>query len=337
MKSRAKKRELQLKGLALPTPLVVPSFSSRAKPPDPLQKFLKRLLEPISGPLLLSAYDIHHRPGLDGYNINEHIAKQEPFLVLLDSGGYEVIWNNQAQTAGILQPTDAVTWGLEEYVSVLSAWPSSVALVAATFDDPMNPLPMQDQIAAATDLAARFPDLSVDLLLKPPPGKPEGRESILELSDISASVEQLRGFPLIGVTEKEIGASMKDRLTFLVAFRDLLDEAGMETPIHVFGGLDPLMTPLYFLAGADVFDGLSWLRYAFKNGVSLYDQGFVATENPRVPISTAIWEMRERNLRALADLEISMNRHLLGVSMQDAFQPVGTDIQSAWDRIWADE
>ncbi|MDW3181367.1 hypothetical protein [Roseobacter sp.] len=67
-------------------------------------------------------------------------------------------------------------------------------------------------------------------------------------------------------TEKEIGASTKDRLTFLAAFRDLLDEAGMETAIHVFGGLDPLMTPLYFLAGADVFDGLSWLGYAFKMG-----------------------------------------------------------------------
>ncbi|MEM8542232.1 MAG: hypothetical protein AAGF25_14865, partial [Pseudomonadota bacterium] len=67
-----------------------------------------------------------------------------------------------------------------------------------------------------------------------------------------------------------------------------------------------------------------------------YDQGFVALENPNVPFSSATWEMRERNLRALEDLEISMNRHLLGISIQDAFHPLGRDIQSAWERISAD-
>jgi len=336
MKIRARKRQLQLKGLSLPTPFVVPSFSSRVKPPDPLQKFLKSMLPSISGPLLISAYDVYHRPGLADYNFNEEISKQDPFLVFLDSGGYEVIWNEKAQSAGIIQATDAPTWKLKDYLAVLKDWPASVPLVAVTFDPPKPPS-MEDQIAAATDLAGRFPRFSVDFLLKPPCGKPKKVATTLELSDISPFVGQLKDFPLVGVTEKEIGASMKDRLTFLTGFRDLLDAAGLETPIHVFGGLDPVMTPLYFLAGADVFDGLSWLRYAFKDGRSLYDQGFVATENPRMPIEGAIWNMRDKNIRAFTDLEISMKKYLLSNAMKEAFQPNGDEIQSAWDRIWASD
>jgi hypothetical protein len=34
-----------------------------------------------------------------------------------------------------------------------------------------------------------------------------------------------------------------------------LDEAGVKSPIHVFGALDPLTVCLYFVAGAEVFDG----------------------------------------------------------------------------------
>src|SRR5262249_35869569 len=48
-----------------------------------------------------------------------------------------------------------------------------------------------------------------------------------------------------------------------------LDENKMAVPIHVWGGLDPILTPLYFFAGAEIFDGVSWLRYAFVDGVAI--------------------------------------------------------------------
>ena len=108
---------------------------------------------------------------------------------------------------------------------------------------------------------------------------------------------------MIGVTEDEIGESMAERLTFLTELRNALEQAGLATPIHVFGGLDPLMTPLYFWAGADVFDGLSWLRYAYGDGQSLYAKGFVATEYPVKPMWEAYWELRRRNISALTDLQ----------------------------------
>ena len=50
----------------------------------------------------------------------------------------------------------------------------------------------------------------------------------------------------------------------------------METPIHVFGSLDTVTTPMYFLAGADIFDGLTWLRFAFHGGYTVYKHNYGA-------------------------------------------------------------
>jgi hypothetical protein len=41
-------------------------------------------------------------------------------------------------------------------------------------------------------------------------------------------------------------------------------------PIHIFGSLDSVSTPLYFFAGADIFDGLSWARFVYHNDETLY-------------------------------------------------------------------
>jgi len=57
-----------------------------------------------------------------------------------------------------------------------------------------------------------------------------------------------------------------------------LDKADSNIPIHVFGSLDPISTPLYFLSGADYFDGLTWLRYAYLDGYAVYNHNFAATQ-----------------------------------------------------------
>jgi hypothetical protein len=49
-----------------------------------------------------------------------------------------------------------------------------------------------------------------------------------------------------------------------------MHSSGVEKPIHLFGSLDPITTPLYYLSGADIFDGLSWLRFMFDNSNTLY-------------------------------------------------------------------
>jgi hypothetical protein len=41
--------------------------------------------------------------------------------------------------------------------------------------------------------------------------------------------------------------------------------------------LDTLSTALYFVAGAEIFDGLTWLRFGYHKGQTVYAQNFGAT------------------------------------------------------------
>ena len=85
--------------------------------------------------------------------------------------------------------------------------------------------------------------------------KPQAHDRVLRIAELTPDASNLSCFDVIGVTEKELGETLLDRL--------------VESPIHVFGSLDPILTPLYFMAGAEIFDGLSWLRYAYVDGLSI--------------------------------------------------------------------
>src|SRR3712207_4761631 len=85
----------------------------------------------------------------------------------------------------------------------------------------------------------------------------------------SEDFANLGGFDIVGIAEKELGRDPLERLRTVARFRKRLDEAKISAPIHIWGGLDPVMTPLYFFAGAEIFDGVSWLRYAYRNGVAI--------------------------------------------------------------------
>jgi hypothetical protein len=71
---------------------------------------------------------------------------------------------------------------------------------------------------------------------------------------------------VLGVTEKELGATVFACMKNIAQLRLEMEKKSLEIPIHIFGSLDPITSPLYYLSGADIFDGLSWLRYSFGNG-----------------------------------------------------------------------
>jgi hypothetical protein len=95
--------------------------------------------------------------------------------------------------------------------------------------------------------------------------------------------------------------------------RRALDKAGLEIPIHVFGSLDTVTTPLYFLAGADIFDGLTWLRFAFHDGLTVYKQNYGAIKlgvvTPAHVVDGRCWN---NNYYYMKDLELEMRRFLNG-------------------------
>jgi len=137
------------------------------------------------------------------------------------------------------------------------------------YDNPDERKPVADQIRDARDL---FRDHAKNqlhcFLLK------EEKESQQTLKEACASAmaqaEEFVSFDVLGVTEKGLGAGPLDRMVTVARLRRALDEADIKIPIHIFGSLDPLSICLYTIAGAEIFDGLTWLRYAFAEDQCVY-------------------------------------------------------------------
>src|SRR5437762_1985645 len=66
--------------------------------------------------------------------------------------------------------------------------------------------------------------------------------------------------------EQELGRSILERARNIARIRRALVEIGNDLPIHIFGCLDPGLVRYYAMAGADIFDGLQWLRNVITEG-----------------------------------------------------------------------
>ena len=152
--------------------------------------------------------------------------------------------------------------------SVLDEWPDHMPAIFVSFDHPDERKPFADQVSDARSLFRTRRQHLTLLLLKPE----TKRQATLDktIKSAVADAAELGSFDVIGVTEKELGRSMLDRMTQIAKLRLAMDEARVTSPLHVFGALDPLTVCLYFIAGAEIFDGLTWLRYAYNDGVCIY-------------------------------------------------------------------
>lgn len=246
------------------TPLLVPSFSSKGFPD--VAKVAALTSEVIDGPALVSAYDLWHK------------KLEPPFdfatLLFLDSGGYEAGKDVELSDVGDRDHTP-LPWNRERHQEVLAAWAPTVPSVLISYDHPSERLPVGDQVERARALAPGRTGVGLEILLKP-----ETRDQrFLQMDSLllPKHVRALGDFDVVGVTEKEIGNSLLGRMRNIARLRRAMDGVGLEqTPIHVFGSLDTISTPLYFLAGADIFDGLTWLRYAFHQGLTVYRHNYAA-------------------------------------------------------------
>jgi hypothetical protein len=259
----------------LGTPLLVPSFSSKGFPRGPDGKseigdFLRYASEFLTKTCLISAYDIHygHIPQPEAIPLNLEI-------VFLDSGGYEVSWDQDQSATSEAGPGPG-TWHEDLYREVLEAWPDGLPAVFISYDHPNDRLPVDEQIARARKLFRANPHHLHLFLLKPDNNDKIRVKSALK--DVLVDAEGLAPFDLVGITEKELGASLLERMANIAKLRQALDSAGIRSPIHVFGALDPLSVSLYFVAGAEVFDGLTWMRYAYASGRCVYFQNHAALQ-----------------------------------------------------------
>jgi hypothetical protein len=269
----ARSRSLRLTHAGLRGPLLVPSVSSKGFPlVDGLSEagtVLPLVIDDLAESLLISAYDVYYgllpdHERLTGDERSETMY-DTPALLVLDSGGYELseTFDSGERHHG---PGAIRDFGPAQFELVVDQLSRDRNLLAVTYDKPdAQRASYRDQLEGAQRFAADRPQLRVDFLLKPPAG-----DSYIMPIKLVAEAAALARFDVVGVTEKELGDTLLDRLLCLARLRRLLDSSGSAAvPLHVFGALDPVMTPLYFMAGAEMFDGLSWLRYAYYDDTAV--------------------------------------------------------------------
>jgi hypothetical protein len=277
--------------IGLATPLVVPSFSSRGYPE--VGALFSALQDSLRGVTLVSAYDLH-------FGALPSASTLATEVVVVDSGGYE------ARPVGdlsepYLDDRRGRPWQRSAHQRVLDELPASGRFVAVSFD---TPGPLDVQIASARrDLAGR--DHASDFLCKPL--DPEARW--LDVDTIVAAAPALAPFSILGVTEKELGASFLERCRALVRLRAGLAEAGLDLPIHVFGCGTPLSTAAYCLCGADDFDGLAWLRYAFAEVPCYGAELAITTGDSATPEDERQARQCVANLTAMERLQRGLRRY----------------------------
>lgn len=241
------------------TPMLVPAVSSRLN--IELSKLLETLEEIVNGPLLVSAYDLHHS--------SKPLQMNFPDLIFIDSGGYECSKLEDISEIGMFDP-ESKEWNENLHDETITNWNSQIPRVLISYDHPKIRESTNKQIERASALFNEKPRALKEFLIKP-----ETRNSTkINIREIQNNIAPISDFDIIGFAEKELGSSVLDRMVSIAKIRALFDANDLEIPIQVFGSLDPINTPLYYMSGADIFDGLSWLRFYFERGNAMYREGF---------------------------------------------------------------
>ena len=310
-------------------PLVVPSFSSKGfkyftdSDSKEIRSETSVVLESMGGLLqeafLISAFDLYHKHYSEPTSYFANTA-----LIFVDSGGYELNPEFDSSEPKIT-PVRDLEFDNGNYLEVLEQLHSenpNFPLVIANFDWGTKDEPLVDQVREARRLYRKFPAWASSFILKPDTPK----SGVIHVKKIVPVAEELRDFDVIGVTEKELGKGLIDRLKRLARLRVALWDQDITTPIHVWGGMDPLVTPLYYFAGADIFDGVSWLRYSYFDGLSTtMDGGPILRGQIETPHDHSEALTRLNNLNELQ--ELAVNLRIFGNSVDLNFEIFGSNAE----------
>ncbi len=279
--------------------------------------------EVITEQVLISAYDLHY--GLISGSLSF------PSVVFLDSGGYEISKDVELSDLG-QNPVRPRGWRMEYYHRVLRKWKHRCPTVLVSYDHPRRRHSVKEQIDRALETFSKHPRFVRELLIKP-----ESKETDYISTDaVIAEVPRLAKFNVLGVTEKELGPSFLERMKNIARIRTALEEAGQSTPIHIFGSLDPVSSPLYMLSGADIFDGLTWLRLSYHEGFAIYKHNYgclrfsIKTEDSFVA-GRALFQ----NYYYLEHLTLQLRRFLKTREFSE-FKFHGEFFREAYATLWED-
>ena len=251
--------------MGVSTPLIVPSFSSCGFPQ--VAEIYDEMKDRLYGVCLVSALDM--AAGCIPANVTD-----EANLVLVDSGMYEArgkMWGR----GGNCPSTPHAGWSRQQYCKIAAGLDPSANVILVNYD---GAEPVERQIRRAAEDFSYACHAASDFLVKP-----EYPTRLVNVPRLARYTSELAQFDILGITAREAGDSLARRCSTVVMLRDALGDAGLDVPIHVFGAITPLEVLTYFFCGADVFDGLNWLRLGFR-------------EHGSIPIEEAAFEGRKANL-----------------------------------------
>lgn len=317
-------------GSVYQTPMLIPSFSSKGfrvtKERSELKDALELASEWLADVMLISAYDLGF-----GFIPAPTELKSTPELIVVDSGGYETRVEHDMSTVVHWPHEPLPGWTESKLRTELDKWPDRFPAVFVSYDDPVIRQPIQQQVDRARQLFSCYPKQMHTFLLKPE--TVDQRLLDVAIGTVERTPHLLAGFSIIGITEKELGNTVLDRMHRIARLRVALDGAGILSPIHVFGALDPITCMLYFISGAEIFDGLTWLRYAFHEGVCVYPTNYGAL---RVGTSERDAQVRAKmitdNIHCLKKLSTQMSKFLLDKDFKK-FVPHADFIESEFDAL----
>lgn len=284
--------------LKIKTPLLAPSFSSRGlniklenkRLVSELPTILDLATQVIEKTMLVSAFDIHH-------NFVPEKFLSVPEVLFVDSGGYEAaVYHDDLEMR---------QWERSKYKDILDKWDPDIPAIFTSFDHDCSGLSTKEQINREIEFLEKYRAYQmVEMLLKPEKG-----QKYLKVNSIIGNIDDLHYFNIIGVTEKELGPSFLDRLKLVATLRMQLDRVGNSAPIHIFGCLEPMLMALYFLAGAEIFDGLSWLRYAYLDGTAIYNLEYgVSKYGIHMEFDKLKMRILRENLHYLSEFSLKMRK-----------------------------
>jgi len=228
------------------TPILAPSFSSVVY--DDIEDIFLGVKEQIWDYSLVSAYDLF-------YNKIKKTELWNSKCVFIDSGKYE--------TDELANSIYLNEWSKNKYRTVLDSLIPDTDYVIVSYDVNTN---ISEQIANAKELFKNYSEYANCFLYK----SEDKKIKKLNISEYIKNIKKIYDFDILGFTEKELGPSTLEKCKNIIKIRNKLNEMGYNHPIHIFGCLDPISIIVYFLCGADIFDGTSWLKYSYHNDMALY-------------------------------------------------------------------
>lgn len=240
--------EIKINKNILATPEFIPSFSSREDKSSLSNRIMAMINKIPQSASLISSFDYRMLGTIDS-NIAEIIKSYSKEKILfLDSGGFEL----QFDTNSI--------WNEERYMEVISETSPSFFV-------------SYDRIPSYREKSSVSKDIekSIEFLRKTKMSY--GRILLIHISPRNNIMEEINticqkiieynnDFDVVGFPEKEIGSNIIQRCTFIKKIREFMRRNSIEKPIHVLGCSDPTSILLFILSGADLFDGLGWMKYS---------------------------------------------------------------------------